>query len=201
MLALFWRSARRSPHSSRSRGRDRIRLRALKRGTTLRLPFISILILTAALAALPAEASTKVPKITVAKSAATLAMTSVDSGEIHLTNVRVNGQSIGQPVATGSTVQLTFDWTVSAIPGCPFCNIQGYVGFQGTAATCFAFINPAPDGGSFSGTLTAPAKPGTYLIMINETVDLQCDAVTSGGGGLPSIAAVVATLKVKAPAM
>jgi len=64
------------------------------------------------------------------------------------------------------------------------------------AATCFIngqFISSFS--GSFSGSLTAPAKPGTYLIMVNETADIQCDVINSGGG-LPSIAAVVA-LKVK----
>jgi hypothetical protein len=43
----------------------------------------------------------------------------------------------------------------------------------------------------------AVVASGTYLLMVNETLDLGCDAVTSGGGGLSSIAAYVVALKVK----
>jgi hypothetical protein len=162
----------------------------------MRLPFISmvILMLAAAVAPLPSDAA----NIKVPKSAATLAMGSVDSGEIHLTNIRVNGQPISQPVAPGSTVQISFDWTISVVPGCPICNIQGYIGFQGTAATCFKSLDhPPPQSGSFSGSLTTPDKAGTQLIMVNETLDNSCQPVTSGGGGLPSIAATVSVVKVK----
>jgi hypothetical protein len=83
----------------------------------------------------PSDAAS-VPTIKVPKSAATLAM-NIDSGDFHLANVLVNGQSISPPVAPGSTVQISFDWSLPA-PGCPNCKIQGYIGFQGTAATCFA---------------------------------------------------------------
>jgi hypothetical protein len=169
----------------------------------MRLSMLSIMIaLTAALAISPAHAATptiKVPKSPANPSsilAMTLAATSVDSGEIHLTNIRVNGQSIGQPVAPGSTVQISFDWSLSQVPGCPDCVIEGYIGFQGAAATCFV-VGFDGNGSSFSSSLTAPGKPGTYLIMVDETLDNQCDAVTSGGGGLASIAAAVVTLKVK----
>jgi hypothetical protein len=161
----------------------------------MRLPFSSMVILllaAAPVAPLPAAAATlKVPK-----SAATLAMGSVDSGDFHLANILVNGQSVSQPVAPGSTVQISLDWSVPA-PGCPNCILQGYIGFQGAAADCFANSFPNIRSGSFSGSLTAPDKAGTFLIMVNETADFQCDAVTSGGGGLSSIAAVVTTLKVK----
>ena len=157
-----------------------------------------ILLSASALAPLAANAATpKIPKIMVPKSAATLAMTSVVFQDFHLSNILVNGQSIGQPVAPGSTVQISFDWTDPA-PGCPGCIVQGYIGFQGMAATCFVTgeADQFPSA-SFSGSLTAPAKPGTYPIMLNETTDLNCDAITSGGGGLSSIAGYVTTIKVK----
>ena len=161
----------------------------------MRLPFISmviVLLAAAAVAPVPSDAATlKVPK-----SAATLAMGSVDSGEIHLTNIRVNGQPISQPVAPGSTVQISFDWSLSEFPGCPFCNMQGYIGFQGMPAVC-ALSGQNGSSGSFSGSLTAPDKAGTSLVMVNETIDFFCSSVTSGGGGLASIAATVSVLKVK----
>ncbi|HZT07775.1 MAG TPA: hypothetical protein VFC51_12145 [Chloroflexota bacterium] len=144
----------------------------------------------------PCPPTPKVPIIRVPKSAATLAMGLVDSGEIHLNTIYVNGQLVGPPVAPGSTVGIGFTWYLTAVPGCPACRIQAYIGFQGMEATCFADAN-APASNWFSGTLTAPTKPGTYLIMVNETLDAGCQAVTSGGGGLRSIVGVVATLKVK----
>jgi hypothetical protein len=168
----------------------------------MRRPFISMLILMAAAAAvtpLPSDAaSTRVPMITVPRSAATLAMATADSkSEIHLTNIRVNGQSISQPVAPGSTVQISFDVSLSEVSGCPACVIQAYIGFQGTAATCFIPFGAEGDTESRTIALTAPSRPGTYLIMVNETLQPQCVPVTSGGDGLSSIAAVVATVKVK----
>src|SRR5262249_28652842 len=114
----------------------------------------------------------------------------------HLTNILLNGQSISQPVAPGSTVQISFDWSVPAL-ACPTCLLQGYIGFQGTAATCFVDDPNRGSSGSFSASLTAPDKAGTFLVMVNETADTQCDPVTSGGGGLSSIAAMVSVLKVK----
>lgn len=133
------------------------------------------------------------------RAAAAAGQRSLDRG---LTNIRVNGQPISQPVAPGSTVRLSFDWTLSTVPGCPACCIQGYVGFQGTDAICFANnvmggMCPSPFSGSFSGSLTVPDKAGAQLIMVNESLDHQCNQVTSGGGGLPSIAATVSVLKVK----
>jgi len=167
---------------------------------TTRRPLVSAMILAsavAALAALPADAA-KVAKITVPKSAATLAMASVDFQQVHLTNLRANGQSISQPVAPGSTVQISFDVSLSEVPGCPACVMQVYLGFQGTAATCFIPTGAEGDIQSRSVALTAPDKPGTYPVMVNETLENDCDpAVTSGGGGLPSIAAIVSTIKVK----
>ena len=123
-------------------------------------------------------------------------MASADTPNLHFTNILVNGQSISQPVAPGSTVQISFNWSVPAL-ACPSCLLQGYIGFQGTAATCFEDLTGQGGSGSFSGSLTAPDKAGTFLVMVNETDDFQCDPVTSGGGGLSSIAGVVATLKVK----
>jgi hypothetical protein len=159
-----------------------------------------VILVSAAAAVSPwSSDAASVPTIKVPKSAATLAMGSVDFQDIHLTNIRVNGQPISQPVAPGSTVQISFDWTFSQPPGCPGCNLQGYIGFQGTAASCFiaAFPMPFPQTGSFSGSLTAPDQAGTQLIMVNETAAAGCQPVTSGGGGLPSIAATVSVLKVK----
>ena len=165
---------------------------------TRRTLSLVVLLSAAALAPLAANAATpKIPKIMVPKSAATLAMTSVVFQDFHLSNILVNGQSIGQPVAPGSTVQISFNWSVPN-PGCPNCVIQGYFGFQGAAATCFISGQANLLGSaSVSGSLTAPAKPGTYPIMLNETTDLNCDAITSGGGGLSSIAGYVTTIKVK----
>ena len=165
---------------------------------TRRTLSLVILLSATALAPLAANAATpKIPKIMVPKSAATLAMSSVDSGEVHLTNILVNGKSIGQPVAPGSAVQISFTWSLSEPSGCPACDVQGYIGFQAAAATCFGDNASGPNAGSFSGSLTAPNKPGTYPVMVNETLDLQCDAITSGGGGLSSIAGYVTTIKVK----
>ena len=161
----------------------------------MRPALISMVILMSAaafVAPLPSEAA----KIKVPKSAATLAMTSVDSGDFHLTNILVNGQSISQPVAPGSTVQISLLWSIPA-PGCPDCAIQGYIGFQGMAANCFVDSGVGFRSGSYIGSLTAPSKPGTYLLMVNETLAFGCQQVTSGGGGLSSIAAVVTAIKVR----
>ena len=161
---------------------------------TLRLAQLILVAAVAGVATLPADAA-KIPPIRAPKSAATLAMTSVDAGDVHLTNILVNGKSISQPVAPGSTVQISFDWSLS--DPCSGCLIEGYIGFQGTPATCFTDGVFPGTSGSFSGSLTAPDKPGTYLVMVNDTLDIQCDAITSGGGGLSSIAAYVVALKVK----
>src|SRR5262249_50320695 len=104
----------------------------------MRRPLIVMGILMSAATAVfprPSDAAS-VPTIKVPKSAATLAMASVDTPDLHVTNILVNGQSISQPVAPGSTVQISFDWSAPA-HACPNCLIQGYIGFQGTAATCF----------------------------------------------------------------
>ena len=104
-------------------------------------------------------------------------------------------------MAPGSTVQISFNANLSEVPGCPHCTIQVYIGFQGTAPDCFIPSGAEGDSGFHVLTLTAPDKPGTYLVMLNETLEPGCDStVTSGGGGLSSIVAVVATLKVKSPA-
>jgi len=147
-------------------------------------------------ASAPPSDAASVPTIKVPKSAATLAMASADTPDLHVTNILVNGQSISQPVAPGSTVQISFDWSVPAL-ACPNCLIQGYIGFQGTAATCFVEDPDQGSSGSFSASLTAPDKAGTFLVMVNDTADTQCDPVTSGGGGLPSIAGIVSTITVK----
>ncbi len=66
----------------------------------------------------PSDAA-NVPTIKVPKSAATLAMASADTPNVHFTNVLVNGRSISQPVAPGSTVQISFDWTRRRLPRMP----------------------------------------------------------------------------------
>lgn len=163
----------------------------------MRRLMLSTMIAVAAALTTPPVHAAKIPTIRPARSAMTLAATTVDSQEFHLSNIRINGQTIGQPVAPGSAVQIDFNWSTSGVSGCPDCRQQLYVGFQGTSATCVDNLDQGPDSGSFSGSLTAPAKAGTYLIMFNRTLQLTCIPITSGGGGLSSIVATVVTLKVK----
>jgi hypothetical protein len=158
----------------------------MKRSALASFAIVSCALLT--IASATAESAT----IRLPMTAATLAMSPVNSHEVHLTSVTVNGGAITGPVAPGASVQVEFDWSVSAAPGCSGCLIVFSVGFQGKPGPCV--IADGVFGGSSghaSVALTAPTTVGNQLIMVDETFAVSCTPGTAGHDGVASIVGVV----------
>ena len=112
-------------------------------------------------------------------------------GGVILTNVKINGGQITSPVAVGSTVTVSGDFSISQNPGCPNCFFQIQVGLaNGAIPQACIFDNVILAGGRsgpFSYAFTAPSKKGTYVLAFDVSADINCFDVLGQvwGNGLP----------------
>lgn len=91
-------------------------------------------------------------------------------------NILINGSQSSGPVAPGTSVQVTFDWSREQIPECPYCIHQHYIGFAGEPAYCVQ-SGGAPASGSANVTLTAPTIPGRHVIAGWMTLEYGCQSI------------------------
>ncbi len=118
------------------------------------------------------------------------------------TGVSVNGGGNSAVVAPGSTVTLSYNYSV-AFPGgfCPGCVVQNQVGLGGTSQTLNC-VNPVNNGsnGSRSLSFTAPTTPGVYYIQHGTTLEFSCIPLTftnnPAGGGTYGAGAAIGSIVV-----
>ena len=114
---------------------------------------------------------------------------------ITYTGASVNGGGNSATVAAGSTVSLSYNFSVAfnaATGYCPGCVVQAYIGLGGTAQTLNC-VNPIFDGttGSRSLIFTAPTTPGVYYITQSGTLDYVCQPQTFSNVASAAIASIV----------
>jgi hypothetical protein len=106
-----------------------------------------------------------------------------------ITNVTINTHSVQAPVPHGTALHVSLDYSLAAINGCPFCNLQIQVGFadQNPVGCVFAGqVNPGPATGTGTFDVTAPDTPGTYHLAMHVSAQFSCLPTWEGGTAPPS---------------
>jgi hypothetical protein len=106
-----------------------------------------------------------------------------NNGTVKTTNVKINNGD--NHVSPGASFTVTFDYNL-AVPGCPGCVAQLYVGLSSDATpqTCpIDTIPGVPPGitGGLSVSLTAPSTPGVYIVGIDTGLAFFCQASWPNG--------------------
>ena len=102
------------------------------------------------------------------------------NGDVHISNVHINGGGSQMKVTAGSIVKITFSYSI--IDPCLTCRDQLEVGWSDRGPHKCVFDGQTPGSGTASFSLTAPSQTGEYYIAVDEGRDSACGATLAVPG-------------------
>jgi hypothetical protein len=107
---------------------------------------------------------------------------SVDTGDLSVSEISLNGAGQVLEVAAGAALQLKFDFSLDACrPGAFTLSHQIMVGFDDGSAPICAFDGVcAPASGTGNERLSAPSQPGMYYLLVDVAQQMQCPGAWDG---------------------